>query len=145
MAETKVTPAEISNPYKFSAYRNATLNLSATTFTTVVYDAKNFDTSNNYSVSTGLFTAPVAGFYSFTGTITLSGPVNRLFLTFVKNSSGEYSRGSDLQSSVAGIQNSVFLQLAAGDTVQMQAYVGTAVGVTTGTQTQFSGYLVSTT
>lgn len=58
-------PTITSNPYKFSVYRNAAANTGNNAFATIVFDVARFDTGNNVSLSTGVFTAPVAGFYQF--------------------------------------------------------------------------------
>ncbi|MCF8783186.1 C1q-like domain-containing protein [Rhodococcus ruber] len=57
----------LTNPYKFSAYRNAALS-SAATDTVIQFDTKKFDTNNNFDVTTnkGRYTVPVDGYYWFT-------------------------------------------------------------------------------
>src|SRR5258708_8677357 len=59
-------PAQnINIPYKFVVYRNAAWTTGNSANSVTVFDTKITDTGNNYNTSTGLFTAPVTGFYDF--------------------------------------------------------------------------------
>lgn len=57
---------KMSNPYKFSGYRNAALN-SSNTATLVQHDSELYDTGGNFDTVTnkGRFTAPITAFYTF--------------------------------------------------------------------------------
>lgn len=104
-------------PYKFSAYRVAAATVNGSQL--LVMDAEDFDTGSNFSTSTGLFTAPVAGFYWFYGQITNTGNPAYTWVDIIKNGSS-YRRGNRLSASMGnGVQPSVgiLIKLAAGDTV----------------------------
>ena len=51
----------------FSAYPNATLSLSALTYTKILFQTEEFDTNNNFSSSR--FTPTVAGYYQLSSTV----------------------------------------------------------------------------
>lgn len=51
------------NPYKFSAYRSANVNVNDTTSYDVVFDTELYDTNNNFDTTTGKYTVPVTGYY----------------------------------------------------------------------------------
>lgn len=129
-------------PVKFLVTRASTAVTIANTPTVLIYDGKVFDTSNSYSTVSGVFTAPVAGYYDFNAAIVLTAAVSRLFLSFYKNGN-EYSRGADFQSATGSVQNSTFMQLDAGDTVTARYYVNNNVNISNSILTQFSGKLVS--
>ncbi|MEO5499473.1 MAG: hypothetical protein ABIR46_03165 [Candidatus Saccharimonadales bacterium] len=132
-----------SNPYKFQANRGTAYNTAAAAVTKLPYNTENFDDNSNYdSVTNSRYTASVAGFYQFNASLLLSSSVTRFFLSFYKNGA-EYMRGLDsAATSTFGGQNSLFLQLAGGDYIEVFYFTQTAVAVTTGSPTQFSGYLV---
>lgn len=146
-----LTPMD--NPYKFYAYRNAAANTGSTGGTKITYDTEVYDTGNNYSTSTGFFTAPIAGFYHFTARFSLTmGGNTRTIITLFKNTSTSLARGGDIstfnnQTSIGGVNVAATVQLAAGDTVHVDSYYSTtAVALETGISINyFSGHLVSRT
>ena len=87
----------------FSVYSNVIQNLSAATFTKVIFQVEEFDTNNNFASSR--FTPTVAGYYQINGATTMTGTgVSRLFTSIFKNGT-EYKRGNDLL--VGGYQANV--------------------------------------
>ncbi|MEO5499474.1 MAG: hypothetical protein ABIR46_03170, partial [Candidatus Saccharimonadales bacterium] len=141
----------LKNPYKFSAYRNAAANAGNATFALVVLDTELFDTGSNFSTSTGLFTAPIAGFYQFMWQVGTNAGTTRIISALAKNSTTvEYVRGTDLtiSSATSGSAGSAFIQLALNDTIGLLAFSAsgaTGLAVGTGNQTYLMGYLVSAT
>jgi len=161
IADTTITATQIANssvatlynPYKFSVYipSGSTQALTQTTFTTIIFGDKYFDTSNNYDATTGIFTAPIAGFYQFNARTSV-GPVGGLYVTsiFHNGTSGTEYRGDETTApaatDVVGSTASALIQLATGDTVQVTGFTSVSgIGTDSGAPQFFSGFLVSAT
>lgn len=140
--------AKLSNPYRFRARRVAALTLGGSSFQKVTFDTEDFDSNNNFDVTTniGRYTAPIAGWYQFNArwsSITTSLQVIALY----KNGT-IYQRGNHGSTSTAvaiGTSYNDLVQAAANDYFEMFIfYDGTgAMEAGTGSQAYFSGYLVS--
>lgn len=140
-----------ANSYKFSVYRNAALTLASDG--TCIFDTKLFDTGNNYSTSTGKFTAPIAGFYYLNSGIghLINGNSGVAYGQYLyKNGSSTIAVVSDVNmySGAYTIDkniNGVF-QLAQNDTVEVKI-VGQGGGgggiAAFQKDTYFNGFLVS--
>jgi len=143
---TNVT--SISNPYKFHVYRNAAANTGNGAFAKVTFDTETFDTNNNFA--TGTYTAPVAGFYqlSYTVSVVATGSGTDIAASLYKNGS-EFKRGSQVTSGGAfnyALSASMIIQSAASDTWEVYAYAGTTKALSVGSaSTFFSGVLISQT
>lgn len=144
IAGSKINIASLANPYKFRAYRNAALSGGGGDVATlIVHDSENFDTNSNFSTSTGLYTAPINGFYVFFARCAVNANM-QLIQYFYKNGS-LYSRGSQLLlNATQGANHYDIIQLTAGDTV------GNYVGKTTANAFEvgsivfyFGGFLIS--
>lgn len=143
--------ATISNPYKFSAYRNTAWTCGVA-LATIVFDTKNFDTGTNFATGTGLFTAPIAGFYWFNTQVaasTSNGGNNLGQVVLIKNSSTTYVVGG---WNIGAISTNAYggggrlLQLAANDTIGVQATSSISIsGLTGDLYTHFDGFLMSAT
>lgn len=142
----QLSTATLYNPYKFSVYRSAAQTPAGAL---IGYDTKLFDTGGNFSTSTALFTAPIAGFYQFNILVTFAAntvPVE-VFAQMQKNGSTsnmpiiiDYSF-ADSTSTAAS--SAVLLQLSAADTIGI---IASGVALTTGiVRNNFSGFLVSKT
>ena len=147
---TDISPANFTNPYKFSVYRNAALSL-ATGAVVVTFDTKTFDTGSNVDIVTnkGRFAAPIAGFYFFTSSVSVTqGNPYTYQISIYKNGSAVLS-GNELTSAnsnggayvVSGL-----VQLAANDYVEIYASTsnpgGQAINVGA-SSAYFQGFLVS--
>ncbi len=145
-----VTPAIISNPYGFSAYRSAAFTDGNSAYALVTFDTENFDTGSNYDTSTGKYTAPVAGFYQFNANISVNYTGgNYIGVAFHKNgtrvSIGNFVAGGGSGSTLASNGVSAYLQLAANDYVQVYHFGTGGAGQTGSDLTNFSGFLVNKT
>lgn len=143
------TTTTLSNPYKFRAYRNAAANTGNNAYALVACDTETFDTNNNHSA--GVYTAPVTGYYYFTGQINISmGAENRVTIVALFKNGVQCSTGSDIFGSTGtntGLVVSDLISLTAGDTVDMRAYCSATKALNVGSTSQnfFSGFLVSRT
>lgn len=146
-SNAKLPSSIFTVPYKFHAYRNAAFSTPAGATSKISCDSESFDTGGNYDNATNYrFTAPVAGFYVFTGAIT-AGTWARAFAELWKNGAVAL-RGPDYTATAAGgtAYVSGMLQLAANDYVELYMYSATSgTGVTGATYTYFQGYLLSAT
>lgn len=133
-----------SNPYKFRVRRTSALTLGGGAFQKITFNTEDYDTNNNYdNVTNFRYTAPVSGFYHFSGGLEVQ-VVGALLIILYKNGLA-YHRGS--RSGNAGIQAVIFsdsVQVAAGDYFEMYTfYDGTnAIDVNSAdTQPYFAGEL----
>lgn len=135
--------ALLNNAYKFSVYRNGAL--SPVTDVVIPFDTKVFDTGSNYSTSTGLFTAPVAGFYFFQTSLFNSGSTIYYITEIIKNGVViQYLPGTNLSSNPAMSGGSTILQLAAGDTIGIASHCSSTVALQLGLIcSYFNGFLIS--
>jgi len=150
IAGSKVNLASISNPYKFSVYRNAALAIASNAV--VIYDTKVFDTGTNFSTVTGLFTAPVAGFYKFDAAIGFASSASFIFnIGLQKNASGTLLFGNQFNGTSNNqdiVINSPPIQLSANDTIGVifGSNNGGNTTINVGSNTVwFGGYLISAT
>ena len=151
IASAAVTPVKWTNPYKFSAYRNAAWTSGLNTFGTIIFDTEVFDTNNNFDTSTGTYTAPVTGFYQLNwwaqATVT-SGSLydTQLFISggvsTGANGSGQVQGGATVGGFSCG--GGTFY-LNAGSTCTVGFYGSGGAGNTGSSTTGFSGFLVSET
>lgn len=124
-----------------------------TFYTPVIYDTEVFDQGNNFNIATGIFTAPVAGRYVLNATVYFSGLVaghtdGRLTIV-TSNRNIFISRINPFAVSTTGLfacGNSCIVDMDAGDTAQVQVYVGGGTKVVdllgdAGLANCFGGYL----
>jgi hypothetical protein len=136
-----------SNLYKFNV---ATTASTMTGNTIIPMNSKTggrlLDTSGNFNISTYLFTAPVAGFYQFNGTVNFLGVSTYSFTTSLVINGTADGIGSQAQNVTGTYYGQVinrFIPLAANDTVGLflgSTYSGTVT--LSGTQSNLAGYLV---
>jgi hypothetical protein len=148
-----VVGAPVYNPYKFSVYLKASSQtVTSNTASIVIPDTARYDTSSNFDLTTGLFTAPVAGFYHFNGTVlftsTLSGHLGGAILA-VNGSALVYGNSNSGNTTQTAFSVERTLKLSSGDTVALWQTntSGAAVTVAGGSSdyTFFEGELKSAT
>jgi len=123
----------------------------------VLLGGEDFDPNNVYDAGLSVFTAPVDGYYSFSGSVNAgsTGPNDvRLFAEIDTDRPGGVLRGEDItsawdqQRAVSGV-----MQLSAGQRVWLELFSGAngSVAITVpgsgaaGQYTSFGGYLISRT
>jgi hypothetical protein len=151
VAVAGLNTTKIYNPYKFSVYRLAAQTPG--TGNVVQFDTKTFDTGNNVDVTTnkGRFTVPISGFYQFNAQLvfTTSGANQDAGIIINKNGSqlnyGNTAVNMYAGATAPGVTVSIFVQLVAGDYIEVAARGNLPLDVRYTTQNVFSGYLVSTT
>jgi hypothetical protein len=139
-----VTNYLTANWPSFNVFRVST---QTTTSTTVKFDNVNYDTGSNYSGSTGLFTAPVNGVYSFSAqTIYNQSQMAGTGLTWWFNKNGSRylgASGYELAGNAWGTSaSSITLPLVAGDTIGVYMVGGSWYGDGTYNHNVFTGHLV---
>jgi len=138
---------KFTNNYRFSVYRSAAWNAGNNTYAKVVFDTEIFDTNNNFA--SGTYTVPVTGYYQLNaclsiGTNTGTGTIAALYKNgalFMQGRSGVegsgYSGGFQTSSPI-----SVFVNLTAGDTIDVYSYGNGQAGAASAPYTYFNGYFV---
>lgn len=147
-----VTPAKWTNQYKFSVYRNSAQAIAAGATAKVNFDTEEYDSNNNYDSTTNFrYVAPVAGFYKFDSTVSISAAATKAYVIFLYKNGVEYKRGSQIVNGAAGSDVNLVvspppMQLAANDYIEIFFYNGDAGsnGLQVGaSRTYFGGFLVS--
>lgn len=143
----------LTNPYKFSAYPSATVAISSAlqkvALNTELFDSgSNFDSTANYR-----FTAPVSGFYQFNAQAAFgsAGMGTTEYGSAVLYKNGAVLRASQAQNGsgtaalLARGQVTAFVQLAAGDYIELYVAMGGVYRDIVGGSnvTWLDGYLVS--
>lgn len=148
MARTRTKQVQINNPYRFRAYAGAATSLPAGD-TKINCNQETYDPNSNYDTSTSRYTAPVAGTYSFKGSVAISagGSIHNAQL---RVNGALVTIGDERTSNTATNHYLVAddLVLAAGDYVELYAYNsgGTVnTNASASFRTYFSGFLISTT
>jgi hypothetical protein len=135
-----------TNQPSFAAYRATSQQASGTT---LIMNTEQFDRGGNYNNATGVFTAPVAGVYSFSASAELTNStganvagqllINCSTAGSVASSSFTYATGT-----IFSVSTSVVVYLVASETVQ--AVLNTSLSATfvlnTVAYSRFSGVLL---
>lgn len=153
LADGSVTPPKWTNPYKFRARRTSAQNTGNAAFAIVNFNTEDYDTNNNFDVTTnvGRYTAPVNGYYHFDA--RLSGTVagsSQLLIALYKNGSILQRGGHIIMPSgggTGGVTLSIDVYAVAGDYFNIYSFGSGGAIEISGTETQpyFSGHLISET
>ena len=136
-----------TNTPSFSVYRDATLSISNTTDTIIVFDTEDFDTDSAYNVSDGKFTVPSGKggkyfFHTFTRYQYAADTLKNFNMQIHVNNSRVAQ--TNLRGAVyPGIACSTLANLSAGDYVQVKVQhdIGSATEITSiAGYNEFSGF-----
>lgn len=149
IANLALNTTALSNPYKFSAYRNAAWTSSNGSYGLVTFDTEYFDTNSNFDTATGKYVAPVSGFYWFSAVVGWSPGIDGDFgsVALYKNGSllqvgGSLRAGGESNGHIMTVAG--LFSLSASDYVQVYFYGDGGAGLT-GTNSLFCGELRSRT
>ena len=128
----------------FSAYQSSSQTLPNVTWTAIQFQTKNFDSNTAYNTSTGVFSAPVTGYYQINSTVAFTTePVVMAIEIYVQGSpvnQGSYFQGA--ASYAVSVSSLIYLQ--SGWSCQIYAIVtGTPSTTANAVSTWFNGALVS--
>ena len=108
-----------------------------------------YDTGGNYVLSTGVFTAPIAGVYLFTGLIGFNtiAATNYVLARIVCSSAGDFYTTHEQKRDGGGDYGydhaiSQMIYLAASETVKMQVFAGSGGNHTIGSRSNWQGRLL---
>lgn len=136
VTQAKLGTSVVGNGPAFSAYRGGPNQaLTTATSTKVQLNFEEFDTNNNFDISTNYrFTPTVAGYYQISGAVGLNGTNTRIFCSIFKNGT-EYFRGVDASVNLSQVNVSTLVYFnGSSDYVELYAY-----GVFAGTSDIASG------
>lgn len=150
ITNSKMVPANISNPYKFRVTRTTNqTGIADATSATVAFNSESYDTNNNFDTSTYKYTIPVTGYYQFDSFIRVDGSGITLVNLFIMGDGGQLSKAYTPTAGTASgpAQLHDQLYLTAGDKIYVQIYVdvssGTATIIGSPSELWFSGHLLS--
>ena len=134
----------------FKAFRSATVAISSSTWTTVVFNTESFDTNSFYDASTGIFTPTVAGYYQLNCSVSLQGfPASRWLVAFYNGTTRLYKgdlNGVSSSDFMCQSGSGVFYFNGTTDSMRVQVFcTGTSPDVggdSNGILSDFSGHLV---
>lgn len=125
----------------FRASRTAGTTSAGSTF---VFNSVHHNNGSHYDNTTGVFTAPVTGYYyiSFQALLNNSNAAGSYYAHLVSNGNKNFAYVYSAANTYAAASVSAILYLAASDTVYVRAGSGTWYG-TLAENTIFSGHLIS--
>jgi hypothetical protein len=130
-------------PVAFRAYSTVDQSISGNVDTKITFGAETFDTSNSFANSR--FTAPVSGYYHFSGSTHMQGPNGQYHVSIFVNDDRKlygnigYSNGTNASpelSCILYISEGQYVDLYGKSSTNTTFYAGTSL-------TWFSGILIA--
>jgi hypothetical protein len=116
----------------FSAYRNSTQSITSGAEEVVIFNAEDYDYGTNFDTGSGVFTAPVDGFYEFRAQVLWSTAADqsRLIVILKKNGSLDIARRETIASGTQGHHSALSrtVVLMASDTIDVHVSQDTGDG-----------------
>jgi hypothetical protein len=110
--------------------------------TVMVYGAEEYDTAGSYNPSTGKFTAPVAGYYTFKAGVSVAAVVSQVYMYLRRNDSNFRLMQNTLSATAQAAYGGVDVFLNAGDVVDIKCFSAATVNsVANAATTYFQGYM----
>ena len=133
---------------KFRVNRQAASNTGNAAFAVVAFDSEQYDTGSN--VSSGVFTAPISGYYTFSWNILVNCDATpRYLIASLFYDGAEYSRGTELKitaSTIGSSTGSDTIYMASGKKADIRAYADVTLPLFVGANVSycwFSGRYIS--
>jgi hypothetical protein len=124
-----------------AAYASASTTSLTASFATIIFPTIGSDTHSAYNSSTGVYTAPVPGYYSISGYFQIGTSVSYtantgVYLAYKKNSASAVSLATWVATATAsvspGVSGSGIVYLNAGDTLVLQGASSTNATIASG-------------
>jgi len=133
-------------PIGFEAYASVVTSLTGSTAVKVGFQTATKNDGSGYDTANARFTAPIAGWYSFSSHVRVGTTATKLYMFLYKNGASYKEIGTVGGTASETIKGDAILYLAAGDYVEVfaqqhAATQNTSIG-TTGT-TWFAGARIS--
>lgn len=138
IADDDVTSEKLQTTIAFHAYRNASQSISSS-LTTVIFDTERYDLGADYNTTTGQFTAPRNGIYSFSAGLNCSASAQtRVVIQFVCSSAGDRIVFDATATDINKANGAIEIDLNASETVEVKVLQLTNANVA-GIETFFAG------
>lgn len=144
LVDSAVAGANMGTPVAFHAYRSATKSIGSSA-TDVAHDTERYDYGSNFNTSTGVFTAPYAGIYSFKAAVLGGASATRIVLQFVCSTAGTFTPFDVTGTAMREGTGNLELALEAGETVKVKVLFSGGTFDVANTNTFFAGHLVGRT
>ena len=119
-AQTIDSSGRVLTPARPMFYAKGANTSGAGSTYNIILTATDFNVGNHYNTSTGIFTAPIAGFYQFHGNIMGDNSAARLMLRLRVNGSDKaQGSSSSISNHYQDSKLSVLLQLSANDEINL--------------------------
>ena len=125
---TTATPGVPVNGPAFSAYQSSAQTLSATTYTKILFQSTDFDTTGGMYASSR-FTPTIAGYYQVNTAVNWGTVISRGIVQVYKNAAN-FKTLSDFQNSSSNAQGGGCLVYCNGSTDYVEIYAWSGAGCT---------------